>query len=200
MAPSEDSHSTRKFLGIRSETQASTQNDPLAYKLPALVNAVQRSWEISLRTGLILSASLAIASLLLLSVIERSITTPEVSASETALLVLSYASIILNLGGTVDAFILIDELGDTALKASRRDITISYPISSMSIIRNHGIRSSWIWIMFHWTCLHYAGIFSFFAELVLYSWLRHSIAVRVSALALTVVAALPTVLVFVPGG
>ncbi|KAJ7034903.1 hypothetical protein C8F04DRAFT_1259576 [Mycena alexandri] len=174
-------------------------DNPYNYRLPPLVNAVRKSWETTLRNGLILSASLAIVSILFFIAIPTSIMHGR-SASDSALQVIAYGSVIFNLSGAIGAFVLGDMLGDMTLTASRGGATPppERPIaSSISILRGHGIRASWTWIMFHWTCLSHIGMLFLGVQIVLSAWLTQATAVKVTLIVFTGIAALPLLAVFV---
>ncbi|KAJ7897841.1 hypothetical protein B0H13DRAFT_2521420 [Mycena leptocephala] len=173
-------------------------DDRYNYKLPPLVDAVRKNWERTLQSGLILSASFAIASILLFTAIPMSIMLGS-SAADAVLQVFAYGSVVFNLSGALGSFVLIDLLGDMPLKASRGNLAQlpeHPPTTSVAILRSHGIPASWTWIMFHWACLSQVGMWFFFVELVLYAWLTQAIAIKVASVVFTSAAVLPLFMVF----
>ncbi len=76
------------------------------------------------------------------------------SGVQEAVLILSYAAIILSISATISALTLTDELGEIPSRASRDPLHTTHPAESIEgnswdILRHFGARKSALWVTYH---------------------------------------------------
>ncbi|KAF5337768.1 hypothetical protein D9758_016625 [Tetrapyrgos nigripes] len=142
------------------------------YKLPALVAALRDNWTTTLRTGMIVSSIIFLASFLILIIFQSlflfqdsQINDNRLSKSTArALLSLTYLAIIFELDATICAFILIDQVNEVYLYSAAQSASDSpnsghdgggtdhgwVVAKTSTILRRYGVRRSWELGIWHW--------------------------------------------------
>ncbi|KAF8202486.1 hypothetical protein BJ912DRAFT_920841 [Pholiota molesta] len=147
-------------------------------KLPATVEAIKDGWQLTSQGGLAVSGLLAVVSAQLLTYFRDPATydrrsTPQ--GARDAVLALNYCALLLNIGATISAFIILDRMGSLTLlfacKESQPTIG-AFAGTEMQILRHYGAGPRWKFIIWHWLICFYGGITCLVFLLVTFIWLQ----------------------------
>ncbi|KDQ29834.1 hypothetical protein PLEOSDRAFT_1039589, partial [Pleurotus ostreatus PC15] len=169
--------------------------------LPPLVGSLQQSWTTTFQSGAVVSAIFALLSMQLLLQGSQFMGTID-SPGDTAFQILAYISLILNSSASTASIVLIDRIGELDFNSSSRPME-SLPTAgwvnanAKSLLRLYGAGRSWMYVFYHWFASMLIGIPSFWAALVLMTWVHTDAAVSITVVCVAVFGILP-LLCFLP--
>ncbi|KAG9218534.1 hypothetical protein CCMSSC00406_0001352 [Pleurotus cornucopiae] len=170
-------------------------------ELPPIVKALQQGWLVLFRTSAFVSAIFALLSMQLLLQGSQFMGTID-SPGDTAFQILAYISLILNSSASTASIVLIDRIGELDFNSSSRPME-SLPTAgwvnanAKSLLRLYGAGRSWMYVFYHWFASMLIGIPSFWAALVLMTWVHTDAAVSITVVCVAVFGILP-LLCFLP--
>ncbi|KAF4601492.1 hypothetical protein EYR38_006146 [Pleurotus pulmonarius] len=166
------------------------------------IATVEVKWvEITLFVVIIISAIFALLSMQLLLQGSQFMGTID-SPADTAFQILTYISLILNSSASTASIVLIDRIGELDFNSSSRPMeslpTVGWVnANAKSLLRLYGAGRSWMYVFYHWFASMLIGIPSFWAALVLMTWVHTNAAVSITVVCVAVFGILP-LLCFLP--
>ncbi|KAF8202485.1 hypothetical protein BJ912DRAFT_920840 [Pholiota molesta] len=123
-------------------------------ELPPTVKAVRDGWQLTTQGGAVVSALLAGVAAQLLSYFRTPGTytnPPTPQGAIDAILALCYCALLLNIGATISAFIILDRLGSLALLYARENPQHSAKFggTEIQILKHYGPGPKWRLIIWH---------------------------------------------------
>ncbi|KAJ8072669.1 hypothetical protein PM082_016228 [Marasmius tenuissimus] len=180
----------------------------LDYKLPALVDDMKVSWQLTLQSSAVVSSLFAALAVSIIQTYKGDDNFPTTALAQ-GLSIISYGAVLLNASTTVTSLILIDKLGGMGKRCAGRNNeapATGYLAESNNrrILKEYRIERLWYLYFAHWFLSLSLGIFCIFLQVLLYVIIaEESLAVYISTIVIFTIVLLPPVFLvgeqFCPG-
>ncbi|KAF5315428.1 hypothetical protein D9619_007286 [Psilocybe cf. subviscida] len=165
-------------------------------QVPLVAELIHTGWQ-QISQGIAVSGVLAAIAAQLLQYFRDDATYNGRQSSDgakTAIIALCYATLFLNIGATILAFVITNKLGALATVAagrSDRSAISSFDGTEAKLLENFGARTIWKYLIVEWLVTFYAGVLCLVALLLTFVWLQEPSVIGISMTILITLAIIP---------
>ncbi|KAF8963419.1 hypothetical protein BDZ97DRAFT_1027659 [Flammula alnicola] len=154
------------------------------HKLPSTVESVRMGWQLTCQGSAVVSGLLAGVAAQLLSFFRDNNSyekRPTGQGAKDTVLALCYAALLLNIGATISAFMVIDKMGSLTISAARRpDLLIGrFNGTEVGLLEKYGAGKKWKYMVWHWLLCFYGGVLCLAILLLTFIWLQEPLSVGI---------------------